>query len=81
MAQDLEQHIGAIGGAAAAAARIYLGLGDNTLALSMLERAAANHDSFFSSESMAESFFDPIRSEPRFAAIVKRVGLDPAKLR
>jgi serine/threonine-protein kinase len=81
MARDLEEHVGELSGASAAAARIYLGLGDNARALTMLERAAADHDSFFSSESMAESFFDPVRADPRFAAIVKRVGLDPAKLR
>jgi serine/threonine-protein kinase len=81
MARDLEQRVGRTGGAAAAAARVYLGLGDNGRALTMLERAAADHDSFFSSESMSESFFDPIRSDRRFEAVVRRVGLDPAKLK
>jgi hypothetical protein len=80
MARDLEQSIGQVGGAAAAAARIYIGLGDNDRALALLQRAADAHDSFFSSESLSESFFDPIRSDPRFVAVVKRVGLDPAKL-
>ena len=65
-----------VSGAAAAAARIYIGLGDTARALTLLERAAANHDSFYSSESLAENFFDPIRADPRFAAIVGKVGLD-----
>ena len=55
---------------------MYIALGDNARALTLLERAATDHDSFFSSESLAERFFDPIRGDPRFAAIVAKVGLD-----
>jgi hypothetical protein len=76
MARSLESKVGRESGAAAAAARIYLGLGDKTRALSLLDRAATDHDSFYSSESLAENFFDPIRSDPRFAALVNKVGLD-----
>jgi serine/threonine-protein kinase len=76
LAKALEATVGQTSGAAAAAARIYLALGDNTRALSLLERAADDHDSFFASESLAESFFDPIRGDPRFASIVAKVGLD-----
>jgi serine/threonine-protein kinase len=72
----LEARIGRGGGAAAAAARVHLGLGDLAGALSLLERAAADHDPFFASESLSEPFFDPLRADPRFAAIVRRVGLD-----
>jgi serine/threonine-protein kinase len=74
--RDLESDIGKMSGAAAAAARVAIGLGNNAHALDLLERAVANHDSFFSSESLAESFFDPIRGDPRFATIVARTGLD-----
>jgi predicted Zn-dependent protease len=74
--RDLESSIGKLSGAAAAAARVALGLGNNSHALDLLERAVGNHDSFFSSESLAESFFDPVRSDPRFATIVARTGLD-----
>ncbi len=66
-----------VSGAAPAAARIYIGLGDNPHALTLLERAAADHDSFFSSESLAESFFDPLRGDPRFVGVVRMTGLDP----
>jgi tetratricopeptide (TPR) repeat protein len=66
-----------VSGAAPAAARIYIGLGDNPHALTLLERAAADHDSFFSSESLAESFFDPLRGDPRFVGVVRTTGLDP----
>jgi serine/threonine protein kinase/Tfp pilus assembly protein PilF len=76
IARDLESGIGKMGGAAAAASRVAIGLGNNAHALDLLERAVTDHDSFFSSESLAEGFFDPIRSDPRFATIVARTGLD-----
>jgi tetratricopeptide (TPR) repeat protein len=76
LARALTAQIGQVSGAAAAAARVYLGLGDNARALTLLDRAATDRDSFYSSESLAEAFFDPIRSDPRFAAIVAKVGLD-----
>ena len=63
-------------GAAGGAARVYLGLGDTTRALNTLERAAAQHDISFSTEVLAEPFFDPIRHSSRFAAVVQLVGLD-----
>jgi serine/threonine-protein kinase len=62
--------------ASGAAAPVYLGLADTARALTMLERAAAQHDMSFSTEVLAEPFFDPIRHSPRFAAVVARVGLD-----
>jgi serine/threonine-protein kinase len=74
--QRLEAGLGRVSGAAAAAARVYLGLGDNARALGLLERAANDRDAFFSSESLAESFFDPVRGDPRFAAVAAKVGVD-----
>jgi serine/threonine-protein kinase len=78
IAKSLENQVGRSAGAAAAAARVYIGLGDRARALTLLERAATDRDSFYSSESLAESFFDPIRGDPRFAAIVNRVGVGAA---
>ncbi len=75
IAKTLENQVGRSAGAAAAAARVYIGLGDRARALTLLERAATDRDSFYSSESLAESFFDPLRGDPRFAALVSRVGL------
>jgi serine/threonine-protein kinase len=76
IAQQLESSIGKQNGAAGTVARVYLGLGDTSRALTMLERAAGEHDISFSTEVLAEPFFDPIRHSPRFAAVVARVGLD-----
>ena len=81
IARQLEASVGRRNSAPAAAARVYLGLGDTTRALSLLERAAAEHDVSFSTEVLAEPFFDPIRHSPRFAAVVARVGLDRRLLR
>ena len=76
LAARLEADAGRRIGAASAAARAYLGLGDAQRAMSLLERAVADHDAFFSTESLAESFFDPLRGDRRFAAIVANLGLD-----
>ncbi|MEP6495388.1 MAG: protein kinase [bacterium] len=76
IAAKLEARAGQRSGGAAEAARVYLGLGDNARALTLLERAANDHDSFFASESLGEPFFDPVRGDPRFGAIVAKVGLD-----
>jgi TolB-like protein/Flp pilus assembly protein TadD len=66
--------------ASAAVARIALGLGDTTKALVWLEKAAQRHDTFFSTESMASRIFDPVRANPRFAAVLRLANLDAAAL-
>ncbi len=57
-------------------AMIYARLGDNARALTELERAFAEHsgDMIFIN---VEPSFDPIRNEPRFKALVRRMGLTP----
>ena len=64
------------GDADAAAAHVYLALGDTAQALAGLERAAAKHAAFFSAESMAAPIFDPIRGSARFAHVLQVTGLD-----
>jgi len=63
-------------GNAAAIARIYVGLGDLSAALDWLERAVDAHDPFFGSEPLASPLFDPLRDDPRFAAIVRQANLN-----
>ena len=54
-------------------ALVYLGLGDHALSLDNLERALAAD-----SQMMAwigwDAIFDPLRSEPRFVALLKKMG-------
>ena len=63
-------------GNAAAIARIYVGLGDQTAALDWLDRAAEAHDPFFGSEPLASPLFDPLRGDPRFEAVIRKVNLN-----
>ncbi len=58
-----------------AVAKIKLALGDKDSALFYLERAAERRDPVFVSEPLSMRFWDPIRGDARFAAIVERVGL------
>jgi len=76
----LEETARARRGYAAAVGMVYLGLGDKANALTWLERSAGEHEAFFGSTSLAASVFDPLRSEPRFAELVRRINLDPAVL-
>jgi Tfp pilus assembly protein PilF len=54
---------------------VYLGLGDHTRALDNLERALAA-DSQMMAWINRDAIFDPIRSEPRFAALLKKMGVN-----
>ena len=56
-------------------ALVHLGLGDHARALSELERAHAT-DSEWLGWLGLDRTFDPLRSEPRFAALVRKVGLE-----
>ncbi len=76
LARTLEGEIGGVSGAAGAAARTYIGLGDRNHALALLDRAVTEHDSFFSTDVLSANYFDSIRHDPRFAAIVAKTGLN-----
>lgn len=49
-------------------------LGDTDLAFQWLDRAYQNHD-FFMSFIKVDPIMDPLRTDPRFAAMVKSIGL------
>ena len=57
-------------------ALVYLGLGDHARALEYLEHALAA-DSQMMAWIGRDHIFDRIRSEPRFVALVKKMGIDP----
>ena len=53
-----------------------LGLGDTSRALSALERATDAREIWPATISLFAPLYDQIRASPRFAAVVRRVGLD-----
>ena len=55
-------------------ALLYLGLGDKEAALESLERGYQTHDSAMGSLKV-DPDLDPLRSEPRFQDLMRRVGL------
>ncbi|PYV31373.1 MAG: hypothetical protein DMG22_17280 [Acidobacteria bacterium] len=55
-------------------ALIYIHLGDRDRTLEWLEKARANRDDFLAQQA-AEPAFDPLRSDPRFQALRKSIGL------
>jgi len=62
----------------AAFVNAYLGLGDNERAIAWLERAY-KEQSMIMQYIKVHPFFDPLRGDPRFADLVRRVGLDQAR--
>ena len=58
-----------------ATAIIYLGLGNHERALDGLEKAYEARSQWMLWLKM-DRIFDPLRSEPRFIALLKKVGLD-----
>ena len=54
---------------------IYLGLGEIDRAFEWLDRAVEGRDQFIM-PIRSYSFFDPIRSDPRFAALLRKMRLD-----
>jgi pentatricopeptide repeat protein len=59
----------------AAFVEAYLGIGDNEQALAWLERAYQEKSEILPYIKV-EPFFDPLRGDPRFADLLRRVGLD-----
>jgi TolB-like protein/Flp pilus assembly protein TadD len=55
---------------------IYLGLGEKEKALEQLEKSYADRDPDCWALKVSP-MFDPLRTEPRFQALLKKVGLDP----
>ncbi len=55
---------------------IYTGLGDKEQAFAWLEREYEEHDRELLSLKMMP-FFDPLRSDPRYQDLVRRIGLPP----
>jgi pentatricopeptide repeat protein len=62
----------------AAFVNAYLGLGDNERAIIWLERAY-EEQSLIMEYIKVHPFFDPLRGDPRFEDLVRRVGLDQAR--
>jgi len=60
-------------------ASIYVALGDNDAAFQWLERAYNEHSGSLDG-IVARPIFRPLHSDPRFTALLKRIGLDPAKI-
>jgi adenylate cyclase len=60
-------------------ASVYVALGDNDAAFQWLERAYNEHSGSLHG-IVARPIFRPLHSDPRFAALLKRIGLDPAKV-
>jgi serine/threonine protein kinase/Tfp pilus assembly protein PilF len=60
-----------------AMAIIYTGLGQRDMAFQWLEKSYEEHDSGPFSFVKVYPIFDPLRSDPRFAALLRRMNLQP----
>jgi len=65
------------GGSPVAVAMAYTGLGQYDTALAWLERAAREKDAWLYAMSINAPVFDPLRPDPRFAAVATLMKLDP----
>jgi TolB-like protein/Flp pilus assembly protein TadD len=62
------------GRAAPSIAGVYVTLGDYDKAMDWLEEAAKEHSAYFGSVT-SDFIFDPLRSHPRYVALMKKMGL------
>ena len=58
-------------------AMVYVALGEKEEALQWLERAYDQHSGSLHSIAVQNRVFRPLYSDPRFAALLKRIGIDP----
>jgi TolB-like protein/DNA-binding winged helix-turn-helix (wHTH) protein/Flp pilus assembly protein TadD len=70
--KDLEGRQSQDSSAAANIALIYVGLGDNARAMSWLDKA---YRARFNPSILLRPVFDPLRSDPRFQDLLRRIGL------
>jgi adenylate cyclase len=79
--REARQHLGALEATGAYVPHwfrsfVWLGLGEPERAFAELDAAFRDHEPCLVSLKV-DAMFDPIRADPRFAAMVRRVGLEP----
>ena len=72
MVKDLESRQSQESSAAANIALVYVGLGDNARAMTWLNKA---YQGRFNPSILLRPVFDPLRSDPRFQDLLRRIGL------
>jgi adenylate cyclase len=73
--EDMDEQTVLVGNDYRAMALVYTALGDNDKAFEWLEKSYAQHDESLSSLKV-DPKMDPLRSDPRFSSLLKRIGLE-----